>query len=31
LQTAAREAAGIVAGQLKPYFADQGWIAGARS
>jgi hypothetical protein len=29
LQTSAREAAGTVAGQLKPYFADQGWIAGA--
>ena len=31
LQTAAREAAGTVAGQLQPYFAGQGWIAGAQS
>ena len=31
LQTAAREAAGTVAAQLKPYFAGQGWIAGAQS
>ena len=30
LQTAAREAAGTVAGQLQPYFAAQGWIAGAQ-
>ena len=27
LQTAASEAAGTVAAQLKPYFAGQGWIA----
>jgi hypothetical protein len=31
LQTSAREAAATVAAQLKPYFADQGWIAGAPS
>jgi hypothetical protein len=31
LQTAAREAAGTVAGQLQPYFAAQGWIARAES
>jgi hypothetical protein len=31
LQTAAREAAGTVAAQLKPYFAGQGWIARAES
>ena len=31
LQTAAREAAGTVAGQLQPYFAGQGWIAGVQS
>jgi hypothetical protein len=31
LQTSAREAAATVAAQLKPYFADQGWIGGARS
>jgi Domain of unknown function (DUF4410) len=31
LQTAAREAAGTVAGQLKSYFAGQGWIAAAQS
>ena len=27
LATAARQAAATVAGQLEPYFADQGWIA----
>jgi hypothetical protein len=31
LRTSAREAAGAVAGHLKPYFAEQGWIAGAKS
>jgi hypothetical protein len=31
LQSSAREAAGTVARQLKPYFAEQGWIAGAES
>jgi hypothetical protein len=31
LQAAAREAAGTVAAQLKPYFAGQGWIAAAQS
>jgi hypothetical protein len=31
LQNAAREAAATVAGQLKPYFAGQGWIARAES
>jgi hypothetical protein len=31
LRTAASEAAGTVAGQLRPYFAAQGWIAGAQS
>jgi Domain of unknown function (DUF4410) len=31
LGTAAREAAATVAGQLKPYFAGQGWIASTRS
>jgi hypothetical protein len=31
LATAARQAAGTVAGQLKPYFAGQGWIPRARS
>jgi hypothetical protein len=31
LQTSAREAAGTVAGQLKPYFAGQGWFARAPS
>ncbi len=31
LQAAAREAAGAVAGQLKPYFAGQGWIPPAQS
>jgi hypothetical protein len=31
LQTAAKAAAGRVAGQLQPYFAAQGWIARAES
>jgi hypothetical protein len=31
LQTAAREAAGTVAAQLRPYFAGQGWVAAAQS
>jgi hypothetical protein len=31
LGTAAREAAATVAGQLKPYFAGQGWISRAQS
>jgi Domain of unknown function (DUF4410) len=31
LATAARQAAGTVAGQLKPYFAGQGWIPRAQS
>jgi hypothetical protein len=31
LQTSAKEAAATVAAQLKPYFANQGWIAGAKS
>jgi Domain of unknown function (DUF4410) len=29
LETSAKEAAGTVAGQLKPYFAGQGWIPRA--
>jgi hypothetical protein len=31
LRTSAREAAGTVAGQLQPYFADQGWITSAQN
>jgi Domain of unknown function (DUF4410) len=31
LQSSASEAAGTVAGQLKPYFAEQGWVAAAQS
>jgi hypothetical protein len=31
LATAAREAAATVAGQLKPYFAGQGWLPRAQS
>ena len=31
LATVARQAAGTVAGQLKPYFAGQGWIPRAQS
>ena len=31
LATAARQAAGTVAGQLKPYFAGQGWLPRAQS
>jgi hypothetical protein len=31
LATAAKEAAGTVAGELKPYFASQGWIPRAGS
>jgi hypothetical protein len=30
LQSSASEAARTVAGQLEPYFAEQGWIAGAQ-
>jgi hypothetical protein len=31
LRTAAEEAAATVAGQLQPYFADQGWITSAQN